>query len=567
MERELKYSILTQDLVLKSKKADPVIPDVYVSEYLMQRLEEHGDKCLFIDGATGNTMTARQVRESGCSIALSLLDFGVADGDFVLAFCPNNSLLATALLSCSLIGAVFTACEWDSPTERLVRRLQDTGSRVILCSVRNIDVAVEAVEKAPLVTHIIVMDGDKDEAAPAPGVQVLSVQQLLQRQGKNSDPRLPIVPLKSPPETAVLTCMYSTGTTGVPKGVLHTHRNLMFHLVSGSAEDNFRFDPRTVSPMTTAFTVGSTTILVLLNMRTGSTAVLMDGFQVEPFLSIIQKYGGTGAMMASPVIGKLNLAAPGLVSRYDVSSFTHMVAAAAPISVAAMRETMSLFPGLKSFQRIYGMTELGLVAQTPPELVVTTSVGHPIPGVRIKIVDRETGEPRGFNEVGEILIQSPSHPLGYLNRADADAENFTQDRQWLKSGDAGYYDEDGLLYISHRYKEIIKVDGGIVAPEELESLLTTHASVRQAVVIGIPDEEHGEVPRAFVVPHDTETPPLEQELMDFVKQSVTQRMWIRGGIVFVRELPITGIRKVDRAKIRSDPKSLPLLQLQSKALQ
>lgn len=197
------------------------------------------------------------------------------------------------------------------------------------------------------------------------------------------------------------------------------------------------------------------------------------------------------------------------------------------------------------------MSEVSPLATiTPIGLTNYGTVGWPISNVSVKIVNAESSDSRGLdvNETGELWIRGPNLMIGYLNNDKATRETITEDG-WLRSGDVGHYDEHGLIYISDRCKEMIKVNANQVAPAELEALLRNHPAVAEAVVIGIPHPTCGEVPRAFVILR--EGAQLKQDaLQEFVSKHVARYKHISGGIFFVDSIPKTATGKILRKDVR-----------------
>ena len=166
-------------------------------------------------------------------------------------------------------------------------------------------------------------------------------------------------------------------------------------------------------------------------------------------------------------------------------------------------------------------------------------------------MDRKTGKSLGLNEIGEIYAKGPDVCPGYWKNEKAYAENFTDDG-WLKTGDAGYFNEEGLLFIVDRYKELIKVDTQQVAPIEIETLLLRHEYVQEAAVIGIPNENHGEVPKAFVVlkPQYKDKPHAAEEIQRVVDPQLGEWKKLRGGVHMIPQMPLISLGKIDKKSLR-----------------
>ena len=192
------------------------------------------------------------------------------------------------------------------------------------------------------------------------------------------------------------------------------------------------------------------------------------------------------------------------------------------------------------------MTEVGFCTQVwrSRNLEDKKSVGWCVPDSQVKIVDIESGQLLGPNQVGEVLIKSYQMTPGYLNLPEKNTESFDRDG-FIRSGDAGYYDDNDLLYIMDRYKQIIKVEGVIVLPSELEYLLLQHQDVSEAAVVGIKDSHYGEVPKAFVVLKPNRKV-SEESLVQYMDGLVNPYKKLRGGITFLKELPKTPLGKINK---------------------
>jgi acyl-CoA synthetase (AMP-forming)/AMP-acid ligase II len=353
----------------------------------------------------------------------------------------------------------------------------------------------------------------------------------------------PPPPVEFDPATTVVALPYSSGTTGLPKGVMLTHTNLLAQLALIDGR------PDTVTPragdVLLAFLpffhiYGIVTFLNQALVR-GATVISIPRFDLAQYLELVQRYRVSYLHLVPPVV--LALAKHPLVDQYDVSSVRWGISAAAPLSAQVIDAFHARLPAARVAQA-YGMTEVSgasHVATRDPARDKPAAGGLLLPNTECVIVDTASGVPLGRNESGEIWVRGPQVMLGYLNQPAATATTIDADG-WLHTGDIGYVDEDGFIFIVDRVKELIKYKGLQVAPAELEAILLSHPAVADAAVIPSPDDAAGEVPKAYVV---TTTPVPAEELMAFVAERVAPHKRIRR-LQFIEAIPKSSAGKILR---------------------
>jgi acyl-CoA synthetase (AMP-forming)/AMP-acid ligase II len=308
--------------------------------------------------------------------------------------------------------------------------------------------------------------------------------------GDGEAPRLEVDPARD-----LVALPYSSGTTGTAKGVAITHRNAVAALVQLDPAALYGPDDRILAVLPFFHSYG---MHLLMNevLRKGATCVTMPRFDLEQYLELVQRYRITRLYVVPPIA--LALAKHPLVARYDLSSVGGVGCGAAPLDEAveqAVADRLGRFVA-----QGYGMTEATVVIAVSEQREggwKRGSVGRLLPNMEARVVDVTSGDDLGPGERGELLVRGPNVTSGYLNRPE-ETRDLVDAEGWLHTGDIAYVDGDGFLFIVDRAKELIKYKGYQVAPATLEGVLAAHPAVADAAVIGVPDEEAGEVPKAFV---------------------------------------------------------------------
>ncbi|RMH02474.1 MAG: 4-coumarate--CoA ligase family protein [Chloroflexi bacterium] len=503
-------------MIFKSPYPDVEIPDKPLTHFLLERIQPYGDKPALIDGPSGRTITYNQLAGAIRLVASSLSKRGMKKGDVFAIYSPNIPEYAVAFHAVSLIGGINTTINPLYTADELTHQLNDSNARYLLTIPLFLDKAKEAAARSN-VEEIFVF-GEAEGATP--------FASLLQ-----SDGQLPDIQINPAEDLVVLP--YSSGTTGLPKGVMLTHRNIVANMAQAEGITNFDLVTAddVVMGVLPFFHIYGMVVILNMSLAQGATVVTMPRFDLEMFLELIQKYHVTRVNLVPPIL--LALAKHPLVDKYDLSSLKELTSGAAPLG-EDLAEAVVQRLGCNVIQG-YGLTETSPVTHVCPNFpgkIKRASVGPPIPNTEVMVVDVATGKPVGYNERGEIWIRGPQVMKGYLNRPDATAATIDSEG-WLHTGDIGYVDEDGYFYVVDRVKELIKYKGFQVAPAELEALLLSHPAIADAAVIPSPDEEAGEVPKAFIVPKQEIT---AEEIMNWVAEQVAPHKKIRR-VEFVDQIP------------------------------
>jgi acyl-CoA synthetase (AMP-forming)/AMP-acid ligase II len=499
--------------IIRSPYLDVTIPEVSLPAFVFADAAKHAAKPALIDGPSGRTLTYRELVGGARLVAGGLAARGLQPGEVFAIYCPNLPEYAVAFYGVLLAGGINTTINPLYTVEELAAQLNDAGASHLLTIPAFLDKALQAAGRSG-VREVFVL-GEAQGATP--------FAELL-RPGRQP----PQVAIDPGADLAVLP--YSTGTTGLPKGVMLSHHNLVANLcqcqpVWGSAED------QVIIAVLPFFHIYGLTVLMALSLSQGATLVMMPRFDLEQFLTILQDYRVTRAFLVPPIV--LALAKHPLVDRFDLSALQFINSGAAPLG-ADLEQACGKRLGCDVFQG-YGLTETSPVLTThPPEpaKIRHGSVGLVLPNTEAQVVDPAGGQALGRNQTGELCFRGPQVMRGYLNRPQETAQMLGPDR-WLRTGDIGYVDDDGYVFIVDRVKELIKYKGMQIAPAELEAVLVSHPAITDAAVIRTPDEEAGEVPKAFVVAKEELS---AQEVMAWVAERVAPHKKIRV-VEFVDEIP------------------------------
>jgi len=524
--------------MFSSPFADVDIPDLGVYDYLFGSLtDDELDRVAIVDSTSGDETSYRKLRDQVLGFAGALASRGVDSDTVVALLCPNAPVFAVAFHGLLRLGATVTTVNSLYTAHEIEQQLTDAAATWIVTVSPLLEHASEAARAAGIPRErIIVLDGAEGH---------LDLRALLGERATPPEVRID-------PATKVAVLPYSSGTTGTPKGVMLSHTNLVANVQQCRISIRLGANDRVMAVLP-FFHIYGMTVLLNLALRQRATLVTMPRFDLVDFLRTIQTYRCSFLFIAPPIA--VALAKHPVVDEFDISSVHTVFSGAAPLD-GETAETA----GRRIHARVlqgYGMSELSPVSHAvPPERddMPLSCIGVLLPNEQSKLVDPETGaeivdyDEDGISAPGEIWVRGPNVMLGYLNRPDATAETIDADG-FLHTGDIAVHHRAGYFTIVDRLKELIKYKGYQIAPAELEALLLSHPSVMDAAVIGVQDDDHQEIPKAFVV-RAPGAELSEQDVMDFIAGEVAPHKKVRR-VEFIDAIPKSTSGKILRKDLRA----------------
>ena len=511
-------------MIFESRYPPVPIRDITVTERVFEGLDTHPDDAVLIDGLTRREVTASELKDRIQRFAGALIANGYG-GETVALMSTNHIDYPTVFHGTLWSGGTVTTSNPTYTAGEFKYQLEASGAVLLVTHPDFIDTAREAAEGTS-VRQIIAL-GAAEGAT--------NIDDFL------GDPLPAQVPVDLDNHIAALP--FSSGTTGLPKGVMLTQRNLATNVDQTLGCVEIQPGEWTVAFLP-LFHIYGQTVLMNVYLAKGAGIITMPRFDLEPFLQLVQDFKTPRVWSVPPVA--IALAKHPAVDNYDLSSLKQIYSGAAPADETLMNAIRDRI-GAEGVQA-YGMTEMSPISHIAPAGSDRGgSVGVAAPNTECRIVDPETMQDQGPEGEGELWIRGPQVMKGYLNNPDATAETIVEDG-WLRTGDLGAIDGDGFLWIRDRLKELIKYKGFQVAPAEVEAALLELPNVTDCAVLGMQDEDAGEVPVAYVVRRPGTEDSAEDVIAALDGKLVSYK--VPRSVSFIDAIPKTASGKILRRELR-----------------
>ncbi|VFQ58473.1 unnamed protein product [Cuscuta campestris] len=480
-----------EDHIFRSKYPSVQVPDdMTLPDFVLHNIEPYTNNVALVDSTTGKEYTYGQVLRDIRRFAKALRSLGLRKGRVVVVVLPNVAEYAIIALGIMAAGGVISGANPASHSSELKKQVEVADAKLLVTD------APTCHKVKDLGIPVIVVDEEQVQGT-------INWDELLQAADRASND-LTIPEDEVVKQSDLCALPFSSGTTGVSKGVMLTHRNVVANLCSSL----FSVGPELIGNVVILglipfFHIYGLVGICCATMRNKGRVVVMRRYELGAFLDALITHEVNFAPIVPPII--LGLVKNPIVDTYDLTKLKlkSIMTAAAPLAPEILNEFQKKFPDVQ-VQEAYGMTEHSCITLTHGDprmdhaIAKKNSVGFILPNLEVKFIDPESGLSLPKNTPGEICVRSQCVMKGYYNNECETALTIDKDG-WLHTGDIGYIDDDGDIFIVDRIKELIKFKGFQVAPAELEATLLSHPSVEDAAVVGLPDEEAGEIPAACVV--------------------------------------------------------------------
>ncbi|KAJ1987992.1 hypothetical protein GGI25_004681 [Coemansia spiralis] len=532
---------VAEQTIISSLMAPVDIPDTDIATFFFDKLRTHSEladstapRPVFIDGSTDEQLTLVEIESLSTKLASGLYHAkGIRRGDVVAIMLPNSHLYLPIILSVLVLGASCTLANPAFTARELAFQLKDSCAKCIIAMAAFNGVVREAIEG--LEEEVQVLFTDTPEPLKVSVEESCeSIFDIL------TDLKPPVEPI-DPSTTALIP--YSSGTTGHPKGVILTHRNIIANILQAMAQMPLTNRGTTVAVLPMYHIYGLTFLCLIMPCR-GLTTVTMHKFSMPEFLQLVERHQVEEALLVPPIV---NMLAKMSNIDHDLSSLRSVLVGAAPLSKDTISVVEQRLPHMRVFQG-YGLSETSpAISLNRYEDRVVESSGQLLPNIDAKVTS-DSGDLK-IGEIGELCFRGPNIMAGYLNNPEETQRSIDQDG-FFHTGDIGYIDSHRHVYLTDRKKELIKFNGFQVAPAELEGVLLQHPLVRDCAVVGVFDQKRQtEVPRAFVVLNNNDSEDVGC-IVEWANAQLAYYKHLRGGCVVVDAIPKSPSGKILRRVLK-----------------
>ncbi|CAK9172458.1 unnamed protein product [Ilex paraguariensis] len=532
--------------VFRSKLPEiPISNHLPLHTYCFERFSDFADRTCLIVGNNGKSYSFTETYIICQKVAAGLSKLGIQKGDVIMLLLQNCAEFVFGFMGASMIGAITTTANPFYTSAEIFKQFNACKAKLIITQSQYADKlrdhGGENYQKLGEEFRVITVDDPPENCLH---FSVLSEANENEVPSVSIDPNDPVA------------LPFSSGTTGLPKGVILTHKSLITSVaqqVDGENPNLYLKADDVVLCVLPLFHIFSLNSVLLCSLRAGAGVLMMHKFEIGALLDLIQRHRVSVAAVVPPLV--LALAKNPILESFDLTSIRMVLSGAAPLGKELEEALRSRLPQA-TFGQGYGMTEAGPVLSMSlsfakqPFPTKSGSCGTVVRNAELKVVDPETGCSLGQNQPGEICIRGHQIMKGYLDDAEATARTIDVDG-WLHTGDIGYVDDGEEIFIVDRMKELIKFKGFQVPPAELEALLVTHPHIADAAVVPQKDDAAGEVPVAFVVlSNGFEFELTEEAVKEFIAKQVVFYKRLHK-VYFVQAIPKSPSGKILRKDLRA----------------
>ncbi|CAK9828894.1 Luciferin 4-monooxygenase [Anthophora retusa] len=535
-QNKVEPSFRIENNVLKGNVSPSDTKYTSLGKLLLDTLRDNPDIIGQRDAITGTEDSFADIADRAVKCALWLQKQGIGKGDIVAISSHNHLDTIIPFVAALFLGAIVNPWDYEMNIQLARHFMTLVQPKVIFANEVSANALMEAA-KIEFLQPKVVLFGDY------PGTT--SFTEILKGHDNSAVANFSCKELDDSSHTALI--LFSSGTTGMPKGIQLSHGGLV-HMLKGQQSLNLS----TELPMwfSSLYWI-SASLLILMSISSCTTRILAPAFDEKTTCEIVEKFKVTWIMLSTSMANRF--ARFSRLHDYDLSSLNTLFIGGAPLNQESQDLLRKQLPHVSSLQA-YGMTELGGLISAQTEDSTSGSCGVVILNTELKIVDLETGKTLGANQTGEICAKTSTMMTGYYKNPEATKGIIDKDG-WLHTGDLGYYNDKGEIFIVDRLKELIKYQGHQITPNEIETILQSHPAVLEVAVVGIPHPTDDEHPIAFVSKvNDKEV--TAEELINMVASNLMDHCKLRGGVKFLPKLPHTHSGKISRKELRAMAKAL-----------